>query len=178
MGYSASDFTSIDSLTAKYEKESKNLTFKCKIGEKEFTYIASQFGNSKIEELSKLSPSVLRAYTPDTSLSNAREKMFENNYIQNIYLFGEEESGYTGYYIFNAHYFGQVYYSNPGYLSGYISLHTEEVKDGDDPHPAKHTVSITTQRSRLIIFFILFPPLIILCIMCCQRNTNPLLSPL
>jgi len=133
LGYSAADFMSIDSLTAKYKEGV--LTYTCLIGSKDYVYEVSNFGTSKVSELDNLNESLLHAYTPITLLSNARELMHANNYIQGIYyLDGDGNDGYVGNYLFNPHYFGQTYTSSAD-MNGYISLNCP-AEEGDNAHPA------------------------------------------
>ncbi|MCQ3034699.1 MAG: hypothetical protein MJ248_00490 [Bacilli bacterium] len=132
IGRSPNDFMDIDSLTAEYKAETGYINFICTIGSKEYKYVASDFGTSKINELEG---KTLHAYVPSNIVVSARDAMKANNYVQGIYSFSESGNGYVGNYLFNPHYFAQTYNSSTT-MTGYVSLHCDAVTDGDDPHPA------------------------------------------
>lgn len=135
LGYSPDDFLSIDTLIANYNKETSVLTYKCLVGKRYYTYHVTDFGTSTISEFENIDPNAFHAYTPVSFLSNARDKIFSNNYIQGIYMFSESGSGYVGNYIFNKHYFGQTYNTSND-MTGYISLHCDAQTTGTNTHPA------------------------------------------
>lgn len=103
-----------------------------------FIYLAHDFGTSSSYTVNDY---VIKhnksALIVDDELQLARDGIKGNNYMQDVYQYGDNPSttGYVMEYGYHEHYFIQRYKSAQS-IAGYISLHAPEVVDGDNPHPA------------------------------------------
>lgn len=135
----------INSISASYNV--KGVTFNISYQTYSFIYLASEFGTAKSgvvdEYVNTLGKGALEA---DYELECAREGINGNNFKQDVYQYGEDESttGYVYEYGYHEHYFTQRSLAS-SYISGYISLHCPEELDGDNPHPALEGVYLYNQ---------------------------------
>ncbi|MCF0108409.1 MAG: hypothetical protein HUJ59_05370, partial [Bacilli bacterium] len=143
----ATNMVDINSISASYN--AKGVTFNISYQKFTFIYLATNFGTASSdvadEYVNFLGKSALEV---DYDLSCARSGMLSNNFKQDVYNYGEDEAttGYIYEYGYHEHYFTQKAKTS-NYISGYISLHSPLVTDGDNPHPALKGIYFFSQDS-------------------------------
>lgn len=130
LGYERTDFIKVDNLSAKYDVEDNTLTYNLTYDGREYVYVSSQFNVSKNSAVDSFLAKGGKPLKLSKNLSKTKELFFANNYRQDIWNYGEDESttGYVGTYFFNPHYFGEIYYGG-SMLYGYISLQAAANKE-------------------------------------------------
>ena len=135
MGYEGDSFIDIDSLLAQYDNDSESLVFTITIKSKTYIYRVNNFNKTTFDVENLLPTGIFKPYVPTYDEQLTKTLMSANNYFQGIYQYSETGNGYVGNNVFNPHYFATVYYGSTT-LTGYISLHAEEVTEGSNAHPA------------------------------------------
>lgn len=136
LGYKSNEVINLDTLTASYNESLNGVLFTAKIKNVSYKFLAHKFGTTTNE----VAEGFLKnghAFNPTTELIQLREGIEENNFIQDVYNYGQtpETTGFIAAEYFHPNYFYSKNYSSSDY-NGYISLYAPEVTDGDNPHPA------------------------------------------
>ncbi len=111
IGFTLIETVNINSLSLKYLSEENALKFDLSYKNSIISYTAHDFGTSKNEVLEEYLKNGGTHLTPDADLVKIRDLVNANNYMQEIYYFGEE-SGYVAYNVFNPHYFLTIYHGS------------------------------------------------------------------
>ena len=129
IGYKLDDIPNIDSLTLSYSAEDGNkaLTFDLVYLDTHIVYVAHDFGTSKNKVVEEFIKDGGKPLEVDSELKKMRTLIRGNNFMQAIYYFGEDESGYVATAYFHEHYYASNYYGSDSY-TGVISFNSESSK--------------------------------------------------
>lgn len=125
LGYSSKDYVNVNYLKAKFADGV--LTFDLSMVDLETSITVSDYGVAKNQEINDLVKDGIKGATFEDRLLDFRRLMKMNNYIREIYDF--ETTSYTGYELFNEHYFvSELYKGSAAYGS------MEMNQKGDEEH--------------------------------------------
>ncbi|MBO5577558.1 MAG: hypothetical protein J5955_00370 [Bacilli bacterium] len=123
IGYTSDQIVNVNSLNIAYRKsgDKQYLRFTLDYSGSQIIYDAHDFGTSKNSIVDEYVGNGGSYLTINDNFSTMRRLFKANNFVQDIYYFGEEESGYAASAYFNPNYYMSIYNgSNVG--SGAIAL--------------------------------------------------------
>lgn len=129
-GYSRDDLLNLDSLTASYipYNDGYGVEFQMVYKKALFTYTAHSFGTSTNSVLEFFISTGKGPLNLTGNLKTIKDYMKGNNYTRAMYQFGEEQSGYVGYEVFNPQYYYTFYGSTLTSCSGVIAYNSSYPK--------------------------------------------------